>query len=447
METFRNKFSNLSRREKITYTAVGAVAASAVGFMMLRYRVAGPNQKIVMTGLGIRNMVACKTCIQWPFQTVTFVSLAPQNYTFVLPAMSKEMINFTLPGVFTIGPEDTDEAIIKYAKFLANEGSKDGIIQGVIEGETRDIAANLDILEIFNGREVFRQRMMGTVQDELYKFGLIIYNANIKELEDAPNSKYFENMRQRKLADVENKARTDIAEAKYRGDVGVKEKQRDTRVQTVQFETQAIEVENSRNIEMAKTTAEMNVKKAEYARQTAIAEIESRKASQIRESELQKELEIKLIAQETERQRVEIMSKATVQAEATERISDAELYKAKREAEAIRARFDAQAEGLRQLLQAAPDSNTVLSYLMIDRNVYPQLAEANAKAINGLQPKITTWTTDGNSTGNVIGDIFKMMPPLVSTIHDQTGIKPPTWMMEMPTDMEKQFDRQTGTKQ
>ena len=75
-------------------------------------------------------------------------------------------------------------------------------------------------MEIFNGRDAFRRRMMETVQEELKKFGLIIYNANIKELEDAPNSKYFENMRQRKLADVENKARTDIAEAKYRGDVG-----------------------------------------------------------------------------------------------------------------------------------------------------------------------------------------------------------------------------------
>lgn len=249
-------------------------------------------------------------------------------------------------------------------------------------------------------------------------------------------------MRQRKLADVENKARTDIAEAKYRGDVGVKEKERDTRVQTVQFETQAIEVENIRNIEMAKTTAEMKVKKAEYTRQTAIAEIEAKKASQIRESELQRELEIKLIAQETERQRAEVMSKTTVQAEATERLSDAELYKAKREAEAIRARFDAQAEGLRQLLQAAPDSNTVLSYLMIDRNVYPQLAEANAKAINGLQPKITSWTTTEGKSGNVIGDIFKMVPPLVSTIYDQTGIKPPTWMLEMPANGGKSAEKQ-----
>lgn len=182
METFRKKFSDLSTREKITYTVTTAAVTSVVGFVMVRYRVAPPNGKIVKTGLGIKDMVACKTCIQWPFQTATLVSLAPQNYTFVLPAMSKEMINFTLPGVFTIGPEDTEEAIIKYAKFLAGEGSKDGIIQGVIEGETRDIAANLDILEIFNGREVFRQRMMGTVQDELYKFGLVIYNANIKEL-------------------------------------------------------------------------------------------------------------------------------------------------------------------------------------------------------------------------------------------------------------------------
>jgi len=424
-----------SWKERVAYVGVPAAMLAVGTFAILRYRVAGPNQKIIMTGLGIADTKACKTGVQWPFQTATVVGLAPQNYTFVLPAMSKEMINFTLPGVFTIGPEDTPEAIIKYAKFLAGEGSKNGIIQGVIEGETRDIAANLDILEIFNAREVFRKRMMETVQEELRKFGLIIYNANIKELEDAPNSKYFENMRQRKLADVENKARTDIAEAKYRGDVGVKEKQRDTRIQTVQFEAQAIEVENTRNIEMARTTAAMNVQKADFERQATIAQIEAKKAAQIRDAELQRDLEVKKIAQETERQRSELLSKTIVEAESKERLADADLYKAKREAEGIRAKFDAQAEGLRQLLSASKDSNTVLTYLMIDRDVYPQLAEANAKAIHGLQPKITSWTTDGAASKNVIGDIFKMVPPLVSTIYDQTGIKPPGWMMELPAEV------------
>lgn len=167
-------------KEKMGYIAVPGVAVAVGTFALLRYRVAGPNQKIIMTGLGIVDTKACKTGVQWPFQTASLVSLAPQNYTFVLPAMSKEMINFTLPGVFTIGPEDTHDSIIKYAKFLAGDESKDGIIQGVIEGETRDIAANLEIQEIFNGREAFRKRMMETVQEELKKFGLCIYNANIK---------------------------------------------------------------------------------------------------------------------------------------------------------------------------------------------------------------------------------------------------------------------------
>ena len=72
--------------------------------------------------------------------------------------------------------------------------------------------------------------------------------------------------------------------------IGVKEKQRDTRIQTVQYEAQAIEIENTRNIEMAKTTSVLNIQKAEYERQSTIAQIESKKAAQIRDSELQKEL-------------------------------------------------------------------------------------------------------------------------------------------------------------
>ena len=222
------------------------------------------------------------------------------------------------------------------------------------------------------------------------------------------------------------------AEAQYRGDTGVKEKERDTRIQRVQFEAQAIEVENTRNLEMAKTTSAMNVQKAEYERQAHIAQIEATKAVQIRDSELQRDLEIKKIAQETERQRSELLSKTVVEAEAKERLADADLYKAKRHAEGIRAEFDAQAEGLRQLFSAAPNHETVLTYLALDRRLYPEMAAEYGKAIQGLRPKITqtNWTTAGAGQ-NAVGELLKAVPQFASTIHEQTGFKLPGWMLDM----------------
>ena len=78
----------------------------------------------------------------------------------------------------------------------------------------------------------------------------------------------------------------------------------------------------------------------------------------------------------------------------------------------------------------------LLQYMMLQDNTYEKLAKANAQAINGLQPKITVWNTgDGagsadNGTG-AIKNIMTSLPPLLSTINEQTGISPPTWLAQM----------------
>lgn len=48
--------------------------------------------------------------------------------------------------------------------------------------------------EIFTAREQFKSRIFRNIQGELDQFGLKIYNANVKELRDAPNSSYFESL-------------------------------------------------------------------------------------------------------------------------------------------------------------------------------------------------------------------------------------------------------------
>jgi len=61
-----------------------------------------------------------------------------------------------------------------------------------------------------------------------------------------------------------------------------------------------------------------------------------------------------------------------------------------------------------------------------------KLSESNAKAIQGLEPKISVWNTGGDANGangaGPIGQIFKNLPPLIDTIYTQTGIRPPNWL-------------------
>ena len=68
----------------------------------------------------------------------------------------------------------------------------------------------------------------------------------------------------------------------------------------------------------------------------------------------------------------------------------------------------------------------LLQYMMLQNNTYEKLATANAKAINGLQPKITVWNTGADSgaadSTAPIRNLFQSLPPLLSTINEQVSI-------------------------
>jgi flotillin len=80
----------------------------------------------------------------------------------------------------------------------------------------------------------------------------------------------------------------------------------------------------------------------------------------------------------------------------------------------------------------------LIQYMMIEKGVYQELAQANADAVRGLNPKMTIWNT-GNQAGgegagesgqggiNSIRNMYQMLPPLMSTIHEQTGVTMPEW--------------------
>lgn len=104
--------------------------------------------------------------------------------------------------------------------------------------------------------------------------------------------------------------------------------------------------------------------------------------------------------------------------------------------------YDAQASGIQQIHSAFKgDNSALLQYLMLEKGLYQELAKANAEAIRGLEPKITVWNTgsgnDGNDSGKAIRDIFQSLPPLLSTINEQTGILPPSWLAKMANQNQK----------
>ena len=103
-----------------------------------------------------------------------------------------------------------------------------------------------------------------------------------------------------------------------------------------------------------------------------------------------------------------------------------EDYRATKEAEATFYAKQKEAEGITEMAKAYGHMANVLGgpqgllqYMMLQNNTYEKLAQANAKAINGLQPKISVWNTgaDGATNGSgAIRNLFQNLPPLLSTI-------------------------------
>ncbi|KAK7283108.1 hypothetical protein RIF29_12396 [Crotalaria pallida] len=465
------------------------------------YKVASASEYLVITGAGIKDIKLAKKGWVLPGQSCSVFDLSPVNYTFEVQAMSAEKLPFILPAVFTIGPRVDDEhSLHKYAKLLSSHDKLSNhvkeLVQGIIEGETRVLAASMTMEEVFKGTKEFKQEVFEKVQLELNQFGLLIYNANVKQLVDVRGHEYFSYLGQKTQMEAANQAKVDVAEAKKKGEIGAKLRQGQTlqNAATIDAETKIISTqrqgqgqkeeikvraevkvfENEREAEVAEANSELAKKKAAWAKAAQVAEVEAAKAVALREAELQGEVERMNALTITQKLKAEFLSKASVEYEtkvqeanwelykkqkaaeailfekekeaeaqktlaeaaffSRQQAAEAELYAKKKEAEGLVAIGQAQGAYLRTLLDALGGNYAALrDYLMINSGMFQQIAKINAEAIRGLEPKISIWNNgnnggDGSDAMKEVGGVYKMLPPLFKTVHEQTGMLPPAWM-------------------
>lgn len=126
---------------------------------------------------------------------------------------------------------------------------------------------------------------------------------------------------------------------------------------------------------------------------------------------------------------------------ARQREAEAELYAKHKEAEGLVAMGKAQSAYLSAMLGSLGGSYGALrDYLMVSSGVYQEMARINADAIKGLEPKISVWSNGGGAgeggsgvdagggAMKEVAGVYRMLPPLLTTVHEQTGMLPPAWM-------------------
>lgn len=494
----------------------------------MSYRVSAPDEYLAVTGMGIRTVKITKAAWIWPLQRCTRFSVQPHDYAMDLQAMTKEKLQFSLPVVFTVGPdvnqrganagpaddepdahgghrEDRGDALFKYAMLLAQSDAEPGskashgahvasIVKGIIEGETRVLVSSMTMEEIFTEREVFKKRIFRNIQSELDQFGLKIYNANVKELKDAPNSVYFESLSRKAHEGATNQARIDVAAAQLRGNVGEAQRKGEQEREIAKINAETAVQKTERDIERSQAEARLNTKQTALTRDVDIAQLEAKRSLESKDEDLKRQVEVKRAATEMERLRARDVVQATIaresqqqsadatayqvavearaQQEAAQRVADADAYaqriradaanyatqqaaaadvvRAVKEAEGIAAMADAYAK----MSAALGGPAGLLQYMMIEKGTFVELARANADAVRGMEPKLCVWNTGGASSSSAsspaadateaVRSVYQMLPPLMTTIHDQTGITLPEWQFGRLNAQHKAIDSEAA---
>lgn len=428
-----------------------------------RYKIAPADQILVVYGnVKDKGSAACYHGggkIVWPLiQHYAFLKLKPMTISIDLEhALSQQNIRINVPSTFTIGISTQPSVMQNAAERLLGleQAQIEDMAKEIIFGQLRLTVASLTIEQINQDREAFLERVSTNVDTELHKLGLYLINVNITDITDEAD--YIASIGAKAAAVAIADATVDRAEAARDGAVGKAAADRDREIEVAkaqaeaakgqkaakadervfvqQQEALAVEGENLSSASIASYNADLAEKEAEALQR---AEVARRKAqSEIERAQYELEGErlraAEIAREEVSKQQIEIAAEA--EAERQRRI-------AKGQADAILARYNAEAEGTRAVLEAKAagyqslvksaggDAKAAATLLMVEK--IEEIVARQTEAISNLKiDKITVWDSgsggEGGSTANFVSSLIKSLPP-VHDVAKMAGVDLPDYL-------------------
>ena len=450
------------------FIVFGVLAIAAFGIILVatRYKRCASDEILVVYGR-IRGGKASR-CIHggavmvWPLiQEYKKISLIPMTISIPLDnALSLQNIRINVPSTFTVGVSTNPLIMNNAAERLLHLTKNDieAMAQEIILGQLRLTVASLTIEQINQDRDAFLELIRDNVGAELHKLGLYLINVNIIDITDESN--YINSIGKKAAAGAVNKALVDVANAERDGAIGKANADRDREVQVAQNvaesqkgqkaaevdrrvfvqqqEATGVQGENLSRAEIASYQADLEEKeaaamqRAEVARRTA--EMEVQKAQYNLEQERLRAEEI--VREEISKTQIEIAAEA--EAERQRRIAqgeaDAVLARYNAEAEGTKAVLEAKANGYKQLVDSAGgDVKAAATLLMVEK--IEEIVARQTEAIANLQiDKITVWDSgnggEGGSTANFVSSLIRSLPP-VDDVAKMAGVDLPDYLGSM----------------
>jgi len=451
----------------VPIVALVVVIVSIISYAASRYKRCPSDMILVIYGkVGTGQSARCihgGGSIVWPLiQDCRFLSLTPMTIAIGLKnALSKQNIRIDVPSTFTVGISTDPSVMTNAAERLLGLGRNEveQMAGEIIFGQLRLTVASLTIEEINQDRERFLEAIRMNVEPELNKIGLYLINVNVTDITD--ESTYIESIGKKAASQAINQAKVDVAENQKMGSIGESEANRekdirvaentaaaekgkkkaeaDRRIFVQGQEADAITGENLRRADIADSEAELAMKRADAERKGEVAKREAQVKIQKAEyvAEMERLNAEKVVKEEAAKKIVEIQAEAEAEKRRREARGEADAILARylAEAEGVKKVLTSKAEGYKGLVQSCDgDAKSAATLLMIEK--IDQIVARQVEAIRNLKiDKITVWDSggkggDGSSTSNFISNLVKSIPPL-QEISKLAGVELPEYLGKM----------------
>ncbi|MFS2293690.1 MAG: flotillin family protein [Actinomadura sp.] len=367
---------------------VGALIALIVLFKLV-WRVAEPNEALIISGLGARSkpvngmdslgfkIVTGKgTAVLPGFQVARRLRLDSRAANLEVNCVTQQGIPVKVRGVVIYKVGDDFVSIANAARrFLEQQASMDGAIHELFTGHLRSIIGNLTVEDLILNRERLTSETRSSAADEMSKLGLVVDSLQIQEIDDETD--YITNLGRPHAAKVAAAAR--IAEAERNQEATEREQETERQNAAVIRDTEIKKAEYEGQVQQAAQQARQEV----ILKETRNAELEAERTEKRLESEIRKPADARAYEQvklaEAEREQriaqaqaaaTEIQLRAQREAEATRLLGEAE-------ADAIRQKGLAEAEAIKARAEAlAKNTDAVIAQQLAEQ--WPQIVEAGA---------------------------------------------------------------------
>ncbi|HSL77856.1 MAG TPA: SPFH domain-containing protein [Candidatus Limnocylindrales bacterium] len=434
------------------------VAVLIVSYIGSRYKVAGANEALIVSGQrdrgpdGRRNLKVVRgggvIVLPLVHKVGKLKLTARQINVSLADAVTRQGIKVAVQGVATVKIGADDESIRNAAeRFLeAHEEQVDSIVKNVLEGSLRSIVGTLTVEELNLDRQKFQQAVQDAAKGDLATSGLQIDSFTIQAIRD--ESGYMELIGQQETARRERDAR--MAKAAADQEAAVREAEaeqvkinaaRDVSLRRAETETQTAAA-NARAAQAgplaeAEATQEVTRKQTELAELDAartqkelltstVRPAEAEAEAQVRRAEGEKQARIAAAQADAERVKlageaqarvVEVTAEATAKQTTLEGNAEAGIVLSKGEAEAKALAL--RAEAYRQFNEAAI-IQTVLSML-------PDIVRAAAEPMGNID-NLTVLSNDGAS--DVVRNVTRTVTEAGTTVKGLTGIDIPQMLSQ-----------------